>query len=137
MYIVVGLPGSGKTTWAREFCRKNNLDLIDDPKGLITDLVEQHYQEVLISDPNLCLYRNFQAAKILFPKAKWVFFEPNSEICWKNVESRKSKEPWKKISKGFFDRLSQAYSDNYNKMSDGVEVVQILKCYNSLETIEP
>lgn len=132
MYIVVGLPGSGKTTWATGYCRKNNVVLIDDPKESVVDLVNQ-YDKVMLCDPNLCFYRNFQAAKGLFPEAKWVFFEPSSKICWGNVEKRKSKEPWKKISKGFFDRLSQNYSDNFAKMLNEVEVAGVLKCFDSLE----
>lgn len=132
MIIVVGLPGSGKTTWATGYCRKNNVVLIDDPKEFVLDLVS-HHDKVMLCDPNLCFCRNFLAAKGLFPEAKWVFFEPSSEICWENVEKRKSKEPWKKISKGFFDRLSQNYSDNFNKMLNKVEVVEVLKCFNGLE----
>lgn len=98
--MIVGLPGSGKTTLAKQINADNGgkYYLIDDPKNFETDVMPFLDRDVIITDPYLC-FKNFRVAAIkriesVKPGVKidWIFFENNPEKCLDNAKNRPNKK---------------------------------------------
>ncbi len=92
--LVAGLPGSGKTHYAK---RLDYDLLIDDPKDLHADVLDKisNHKKVIIVDPWFCLKdirdktesilkNHFFACEVL-----WIFFENDLKSCLKNIRRRK------------------------------------------------
>ncbi len=97
--MIVGLPGSGKTTLAKKINgdNGNKYHIIDDPKNFETDVMPYLDRDVIITDPYLC-FKNFRVAAIkriesINPNIKidWLFFENDPEKCLENSKNRDRK----------------------------------------------
>lgn len=106
--VVIGLPGSGKT----EFAKRNfpNFELFDD-MGTNSVLIEHYNQfdNLIITCPFLCKFsKDFIENKIIefFGKRDIAFyaFENNLEQSLKNCGNRN-----KKVSEKFIKKLSENY----------------------------
>lgn len=92
---IVGLPGSGKTFYAKTLAKQLNALVIDDPKEWLKteEFLRSHFgKTVIITDPFLCLEKNRDVASTLFSnleyKLEWIFFANDPEQCKKNALSR-------------------------------------------------
>ena len=100
--LVVGLPGSGKTTWAlameNQFSKAGYATcLVDDPRtpsdlnDAISLLGSSNSSIVLITDPHLCRTSVREQAVSFWnqhAQVQWVFFENNLEQAIDNVAYR-------------------------------------------------
>jgi len=92
---VVGLPGSGKTMWARAV---PDAWVVDDPTHVsqlpqITQLQDLNVNHVVITDPWFCgmWCRQLAEEKISHTydvTMQWVFFENDPDACVQNVMRR-------------------------------------------------
>lgn len=89
LVFIVGLPGSGKTTWAKN---QNDGFVVDDPKFIeeIKIAIDQN-NKVYVVDPHLVLdhFRKLaEQAELGVDEVQWIFFENNPNACWENVKNR-------------------------------------------------
>lgn len=108
--VIVGLPGSGKTTLANKIKEVNkDYIIIDDPKNFSID-IEPHIvngQNIILVDPNLCFDKNrdrlVELIKKLNPNIKidWIFFENNPTKCLNNIHLRSDNKNVKSFIKQF------------------------------------
>jgi predicted kinase len=107
--LVAGLPGSGKTFYAKARSSAEGLLLIDDPRpetGGFGAAVEglQGHKGAVITDPWFCSPVTRAAAekviRTAFPEAvfEWVFFEPDVEACAKNLWRRATQGDTRKVT---------------------------------------
>jgi predicted kinase len=95
--FIIGLPGSGKTTFAKEqypsavilddFC------LLKDPLGQLRKLLKDG-KHCIVIDPYLCYRHNQDNARRRLANLRaleWVFFENCPKLCLANVEARAKK----------------------------------------------
>ena len=92
--FIVGLPGSGKTTFAKSF----GLPILDDPKQLweVTSFVDCLKGTGIIVDPNLCIQYNLTKAKdwvegLDVEQIEVIYFENNPQQCLINSRKRVDK----------------------------------------------
>ena len=78
--IIVGLPASGKTTLANKINKDNNFKyrIIDDPKNFMKDVYPYINEDLIITDPALCIESNRDKAvsmikKYTNAKIDWIF----------------------------------------------------------------
>ena len=94
IYLIIGLPGSGKTTLMEKFKRVLIIDDITDIKELPTSAPKR----MAISDPYFCREKNLKlAVQTLADKypehtIKTIEFENNKEKALKNAKNRKNKK---------------------------------------------
>lgn len=120
--IIVGLPASGKTTYAKHIASQLfGCVLIDDPKSW--DAVQNHVMGshglIVLTDPYLCFACNRNVAEERFKDlgfdVEWVFFENNPEQCLRNSRKRETKS---------VERDIVWFSENYT-IPLGVECVPV------------
>ena len=100
--LVVGLPGSGKTTWARAQVARAaqaglNAQLLDDPRDAVSLVAAveqaraQRVDHLFIVDPHLCGASALAAAKAWFERhdlaMEVVHFANDPEQCVRNAAS--------------------------------------------------
>ena len=129
--ILVGLPGSGKTTLGDQLVKENGtfLDDFSTNYGLeyLVELVEKKTENIVVSDVYLCREisrKNFGLwLEINAPgyKLEWVFFENDPEKCGANVRYRMAKGDTRKVL-GLLSQLSRIY-----KVPSGCKVITIYK----------
>lgn len=119
--LVIGLPGSGKTTFVRN--TKQSTDVcVDDPTNLnkVYQLCDAAYSvgnNVYISDPKLCVGSILRDAVTLLKKRyttaafQFIFFENNPEQCIANARARLKSEPYK-TTENLIIKLSSQYRPN-------------------------
>lgn len=96
--LIIGLPGSGKTTLAKTLLANSEVKdsiLIDDPKHFseIANAVRAKY--LIIVDPHLCISLNYLTAEMMLESLGFsverIFFENNPKQCLINAEKRGTK----------------------------------------------
>ena len=123
--IVVGLPGSGKTTYVQNTYNKDNILIIDDfnnNQDKVGELSKKH-EKLVIIDPLLCL--NFirkEKVESMFKSLvekdfvanfSWHVFENDLKSCLENIKGRDNRV----ISKNFVINLSKEYKPlKYSKV---------------------
>lgn len=117
--MIVGLPGSGKSTFALSKINNDSF-FIDDfslNKHLLTDFIESGKKRLVITDPLLCEVTKERAEQRLIFMLKhdnlefeWFLFENDLNACWNNVFNRND---GRKISYSFLENLSKIYNQNY------------------------
>lgn len=90
--VLVGLPGSGKTTFGIKFANDNNFVFIDEPKSENDLLVNSN---IIIASPFYCIKKNRDQIKTILEKngyeVEFLFFENNKEKAIINCNKRKDK----------------------------------------------
>lgn len=126
---IVGLPASGKTTYAKELMSSDpeHFVLIDDPKNYTRD-IENVLKSLppdttaIITDPHLCVTRLRETLVERFSRLgfeiSWIFFENDPEACKKNYVRRHSREKFADI---------RWFSSEYQVPSDVIPV-PVWKC---------
>lgn len=106
--LVTGIPGSGKTTYAKQLASDDNI-LIDDP---IKKPNFEKDKDYIITDPNLCFREVFDRVDTLYPDAFWVFILINPIMAWNNIQKRLVKEPQKIVKQSSFLRFYRNLENN-------------------------
>lgn len=90
--VIIGLPGSGKTTLGKQICEKTGQTLIDDPKSL-KDILHTD-GNIVVTDPFLCQPCTREQVLLIasdhFPDCEQeiIFFENNPAQASKNAQER-------------------------------------------------
>lgn len=129
--LLVGLPGSGKTTVGNFFIEKHNTIgkgiFIDDIGVLTQDAksyllnIDKEIDYIIISDVYFCKEKVLQAAKNLiieiFPnvEVEILYFENNPEKCLYNVKERGKNGDNRKVE-GLIKLLSKEYNVSTEKV---------------------
>lgn len=97
--MIIGLPASGKTTLANIINKDNDFKyrIIDDPKNFMKDIYPYINEDLIITDPTLCIESNRDKAvsmikKYTNAKIEWIFFENNPKQCLINAKNRENKK---------------------------------------------
>ena len=143
--IIVGLPGSGKTTFAKAYKelseQKMEMAIVfDDIVGnstyndFINTISNQSMKNIIITDPRFCIENVFGGFVnkienfIQKEKIKIVLFENNKEKCLTNLKSReKNQSQFEKFAKSL-NNLSKQYNTNnqiYKKYSNVIIPINI------------
>lgn len=116
IHVITGLPGSGKTTYARQ--KYPNLELFDDLSANPKDfddfrffLGNKNADCVVIDIPLIIEYIRQDFLKFIKrfkPQANidWIFFSNNPEQSWKNIQGRDER----KISEQYIYDCSKRYT---------------------------
>ena len=129
--LLVGLPGSGKTTVGNFFIEKHNTIgkgiFIDDIGVLTQDAksyllnIDKEIDYIIISDVYFCKEKVLQAAKNLIieifsnVEVEILYFENNPEKCLYNVKEREKNGDNRKV-----DGLIKLLSKDYNVSTEKV-----------------
>jgi hypothetical protein len=123
LVLVSGLPGSGKTTFAK---KQADYVLIDDPRE--KPILEEG-KKYIITDPNFCKRKVFDSVNRLYPEAHWVFFTTDPFISWTSVVERQKQEPKKVITLKEFIRFKDEFFANLSYYKKSVKSYQEEKYY--------
>lgn len=109
--LVIGLPASGKSTWAR--AQYPSATILDDPKelGEVDRAMSEMPAHLVIIDQNLCdPFVERAASEILdeIAEVDKVYFENDVEACFNNARARLEREPEKTVE-GQITQLSRLY----------------------------
>lgn len=113
--LIVGLPGSGKTTYAKSLL-SDDMFLIDDPnkdKTLFDQAIASGKSHILLCDPLLIgahmkRVEDFLKGKFDQIEFDWIYFENDPDAAWLNHLERNKTDP-RDISRKWFDKLSEQY----------------------------
>lgn len=120
--MLVGLPGSGKSTLGAKLAAQHNLDFIDDasikfesPTAVLESILSSSKKGAVITDVYLCLTEIRASAKSLIESnpnldVSWVYFENNPETCLHNVRTRND---GRRVS-DFISTFSREYRPDYD-----------------------
>jgi hypothetical protein len=115
--LVVGLPGSGKTTYARNHLMTDDTFLIDDPNRdttLFDQAEASGKSNVVICDPLLILKEPEHIEAFLKKRYgesidfEWLYFENDRDSAWSNHCKRNETDP-RVINEKFHKHLSESY----------------------------
>jgi RNase adaptor protein for sRNA GlmZ degradation len=124
LIIIVGLPGSGKTYYAKEKFEPLDYKLFDDvgmehellrsliehlkagKKAVVTDIYTLTNRERFV-----VLRRLYMEPELVDMKIDWIFFENDPENCLINIRQRNdSSDQYRTISDDFIFFLSKQYT---------------------------
>lgn len=116
LIIIIGLPGSGKTTLSNEL-KDEGYEVYDDfithfYNGQVIQSIKEG-KLVCLNDPRLCSYKIFERQMdtilkyITKDKIKLILFENNPEKCLQNIQARDDER------KGIVDTIN-----HYTKIYD-------------------
>ena len=119
--IIVGLPGSGKTTFAKTLV-KENVVLFDDPGALQKTFdemmlyINQNKGDAIVTDI-YCFNETTRKGveEYLYSngvsKIDWIFFENDPESCIKNIKTRNEISGFEKyVSENRIKLMSREYT---------------------------
>ena len=118
--LIVGLPGSGKTHFAKTLIKERGGILVDDPREL--DELPVAADHLVITDPYFCFEEICLAAcEILYkkygePVIDFIFFENDPEQALQNATGRD------RAVTSFIQQCSDAY-----KIPEGVVAIPVWK----------
>jgi hypothetical protein len=115
IFLIVGLPGSGKTHLANEMMQRFPDSLLLDDMSVDTDAkieAGNDAENIIIADPNVCRFGPHVAIKKL---REWfgeydldiIPFENDPKQCWENVKNRRD---GRKITAASIIRLAADYT---------------------------
>lgn len=129
--LLVGLPGSGKTTWGESFIKSNPKSVFLDDISILTNNAREYIDNIkkinvddsnlIISDVYFCQAKVREMAisiiKEIFPNSllEIIFFENSPQKCLANVESRMKKGDDRKVSE-MIRILSKEYQIPQNEI---------------------
>lgn len=134
IHLLIGLPGSGKSTWLASIPNKNEIfdDISQNDPQLIqlNKLLKNNSQNIFISDVNFCdkqiLDRAINKIKELSDnqiELKFILFPQSSKICRLNVQQRNDGRNveftinrFEKLVNETFDHIKLTYK-NYEEVS--------------------
>ena len=128
MLIIIGLAGSGKTTYFQQNL-SNKYELFDDFISNFFDgeIIEKINEEICLIDPRLCDFELFKEIMMEIEKyinrdkIKLILFENNPEGCIENSRMRQKKNVEKMI-----EIYSRKYDlDNYRDYD--CEIIKVYK----------
>lgn len=123
VWMVVGLPGSGKSAFSKQLAEALDFAWLDDPGTRLTqeqlqdelqELSSGHARGLIVSDPTLCYEENRRAAVELVqqvlgsPQLVWVYFENDPAQCLANSRARALEHPHLKVER-FIEEASKVY----------------------------
>ena len=127
MLIIIGLAGSGKTTYFRQNL-SNKYELFDDFISNFFDgeVIEKINEEICLIDPRLCNFELFKEIMMEIEKyidrskIKLILFENNLEGCLVNSRMRQKKN---------VEKMIEIYSKKYDLDNYRDYDYEILKVY--------
>lgn len=129
--LIVGLPGSGKTTWGASFIQQNPKTLFIDDISIVTDnakeclsKIAKDYEYILISDVYFCQEEVRTVAIETINKVfsdipiETIYFENSIEKCLNNISKREKEGDQRKVL-GLIKELSKKYKipENVNQIT--------------------
>ena len=124
LIIVIGLPGSGKTTFCQDMTNNGYLIFDDFISHFFNgELIESLSagNKLCICDPRLCIYDIFLRYMTIFEKyinkdnIQLVLFENNPKQCCLNIEIRNDNTVKKQINQTIVTYSKIYHLDNYQK----------------------
>jgi hypothetical protein len=127
MLIIIGLAGSGKTTYFQQNL-SNKYELFDDFVSNFFDgeIIEKINEEICLIDPRLCNFELFKEIMMEIEKyidrskIKLLLFENNPDGCLVNSRMRQKKN---------VEKMIEIYSKNYDLDNYRDYDYEILKVY--------
>jgi len=127
MLIIIGLAGSGKTTYFQQNL-SNKYELFDDFVSNFFDgeIIEKINKEICLIDPRLCNFELFKEIMMEIEKyidrskIKLILFENNPEGCLVNSRMRQKKN---------VEKMIEIYSKKYDLDNYRDYDYEILKVY--------
>ena len=125
IFLLVGMPGCGKTYLGNQLSKELDAVFIDDVNlnnGIqqVKNAVAGHVSPLVVADVFLCREKEREAAKKILEDRgydiEWIFFENDPEKCLKNVRRR---DDGRKVE-GLIRQLTKEYT-----IPEGAEVRQI------------
>ena len=127
--LLVGLPGSGKSTIGQQMAESNNALFIDDislliksdaPEYIANRANELGKKHIIISDVNFCIdkIRNTAISQLELAfnmRTNVIFFENSPDKCLKNIERRISLGDKRKVK-----NLVKMLADEYKIPKDSL-----------------
>ena len=133
IYILVGLPASGKSTYGIKLADKLKCRFIDDISlynriDILKNSIKLKEENIVISDINLCKSNDRENCKSWLERnakgyeVEFIFFENNPKACLTNSNMRRLNGDDRKVD-GAIKQLSEVYEIPYT--------IKSIPCYDA------